>query len=69
MEKEIKYCPKCDMEEIEPKRLALGYTLCLTCGEAAAQAEVNRRRSRIAIAYPKGAHQYITDTIDLEGLG
>lgn len=69
MENEIIYCPKCDMEEIEPARLALGYNLCLTCGEAAAQEEVDKRRTRLAIAYPKGAYQYITDLIDLEGFG
>lgn len=62
-------CPICEIEEIEPARLALGYRTCLTCGEAAAQAEVDRKRMRIAIAFPKGAYQYITDEHPLEDLG
>lgn len=62
-------CPICQIEEIESARLALGYRTCLTCGEAAAQAEVERKKSRIAIAFPKGAYQYITDEHPLEDLG
>jgi len=69
MENKIIYCPECDMEEIAPARLSLGYRTCLTCGEAAAQAEVNRKRGQIAIAYPKGAYQYITDMMDMRNLG
>ena len=67
--KEIIYCPKCQLEEIDPARLALGYTTCLTCGEAAAQEESQRKRGRIAIAYDKGAYQYITDDANLTELG
>ena len=62
-------CIKCRIEEVESARLALGYKTCPTCGEAAAREESNRRKTRIAIAYPKGAYQYITDTLDLENLG
>ena len=62
-------CIKCGIEEVEPKRVALGYKICLTCGEAAAQVESERRKSRIAIAFPKGAYQYITDEHPLEDLG
>ena len=61
-------CIKCKIEEVESARLALGYRICPTCGEAAAREESNRRKTRIAIAYPKGAYQYITDTLDLENL-
>jgi predicted RNA-binding Zn-ribbon protein involved in translation (DUF1610 family) len=62
-------CTKCGLEEIEAARKALGYQTCPTCGEAAARQEVERRKGRIAIAFPKGAYQYITDTMDLENLG
>lgn len=62
-------CPVCEIEEIEPGRLALGYKMCLTCGEAAAQAEVEHKKGRVAIAYDKGSYQYITDDTDLEELG
>lgn len=62
-------CTKCRIEEIESGRLALGYTICPTCGEAAAREEAERRKGRIAIAYPKGAYQYITSTANLKDLG
>jgi hypothetical protein len=62
-------CSKCGIEEIEPARIALGYYTCLTCGEAAAQLESNKKKGRVAIAYAKGAYQYITDGTNLEDLG
>jgi hypothetical protein len=62
-------CSKCGIEEVESARAALGYTTCLTCGEAAAREEKERRKGRIAIAFPKGAYQYITDEHPLEDLG
>jgi hypothetical protein len=62
-------CPICGIEEIDPRRLALGYKTCPTCGEAAARAESERRKGRVAIAFPKGAYQYITDEHPLEDLG
>ena len=62
-------CIKCGLEEVESGRLALGFKTCPTCGEAAAREEAERRKGRIAIAFPKGAYQYITDTMDLENLG
>lgn len=62
-------CIKCGMEEVDPKRVALGYKICPTCGEAAARAEAERRKGRVAIAFPKGAYQYITDNHPLEDLG
>jgi hypothetical protein len=66
--KENNWC-KCGMEEIESARLALGYTTCLTCGEEAAKLESARKSRRIAIAYDKGAYQYITDETNLADLG
>jgi hypothetical protein len=62
-------CPICEIEEIDPRRLALGYKTCPTCGEAAARAETKLKQGRVAIAYPKGGYQYITDEHPLEDLG
>ena len=62
-------CIVCEIEEVESGRLALGYKTCPTCGEAAARAEAEKRKGRIAIAFPKGAYQYITDEHPLEDLG
>jgi hypothetical protein len=57
------------MEEIEEARLALGYTVCLTCGEEEAKAEIERKSRRVAIAYAKGGYQYITEETNLGDLG
>ena len=57
-------CTKCHIEEIESGRLALGYTICLTCGEEEAKKESIRKSKRVAIAYDKGAYQYIADGDD-----
>ena len=62
-------CTVCEIEEVESGRLALGYTTCPTCGEAAAREEAEKRKGRVAIAFPKGAYQYITDEHPLEDLG
>ena len=62
-------CPSCGVEEIETARLALGYRVCLTCGEKAANTESNLKRGRIALAYDKGGYQYITEGTNLEDLG
>ena len=62
-------CIKCRIEEVESARAALGYKICLTCGEAAAKAESERKKGRVAIAYDKGAYQYITDDYNLSDLG
>lgn len=62
-------CKVCRIEEVDPRRVALGFNTCPTCGEAAARVEADRRKSRVAIAFPKGAYQYITDEHPLEDLG
>ncbi len=59
----------CGIEEISTGRLALGYKTCLTCGEAEAKVESQRKAGRVAIAYDKGGYQYITDETKLEDLG
>ena len=62
-------CVKCGIEEVESRRAALGFDTCPTCGEAAARAISEHRKGRVAIAFPKGAYQYITDDHPLEDLG
>ena len=62
-------CIKCRIEEVESGRLALGYRTCLTCGEADAKIESERKSRRIAIAYDKGAYQYITEADDPKDFG
>lgn len=62
-------CIECGLEEVDPARVALGYKTCPTCGEAAARAETQRKVKRVAIAFPKGAYQYITDDTNLGDLG
>lgn len=64
----IQYCIKCGIE-VDPRRLKLGYKSCLTCGEIAAKAEAERKKGRVAIAFDKGAYQYIPDNYNLEDLG
>lgn len=62
-------CIDCRIEEVESARAALGYRTCPTCGERRARVEAEQRKSRVAIAFPKGAYQYITDEHPLEDLG
>jgi len=62
-------CIKCRIEEVEPGRVALGYKICLTCGEAAASLESERKSRRVAIAYDKGGYQYIADGDNPEDFG
>jgi hypothetical protein len=52
-------CRVCD-DEFSSERAALGYDTCLTCGEALAKLEVDRRKKCIAPAYSKGAYTYVT---------
>jgi hypothetical protein len=62
-------CKLCEIEEVESGRAALGYSICLTCGEAAAKQESERKSRRVAIAYDKGAYQYIADGDDPKDFG
>lgn len=62
-------CVKCRLEEVDPRRIELGFNTCPTCGEAAAREEITRRKGRVAIAYDKGSYQYITDDTNLKELG
>ena len=52
---------------IDHRRAALGYKLCLWCGEDAAKAESKQKASMVQIPYSKGAYQYIYNPADLIG--
>ena len=53
---------ECDCgNEIKKERFALGYRVCLACGEAKAK----ERKFTVAIPYGKGAYQLIHNPADL----
>ena len=62
-------CKLCEIEEVAPNRAALGYEICLTCGEQEAKKETQRKAGRVAIAYDKGGYQYITEEMDPKDFG
>lgn len=51
-------CKECG-EEYPNARKALGYSVCLECGELHAQEEIAYRRTCVAPAYNKGPQMYI----------
>lgn len=57
------HCSSC-AESIDPRRWALGFRLCLTCGDAAARE--TRKGWCVSIPYTKGAYQYIHNPDDLK---
>ena len=50
-------CSNCG-DDIDPRRVAIGYRLCLWCGEEAATTE--RRGWTVVQEYTKGNYQFIT---------
>ena len=60
----VNQCKLCG-DDIEPKRYALGYRVCLWCGEDEAKAE---RASWCIAPMHKGNYMLITDKDDLVGL-
>jgi hypothetical protein len=57
-------CPRCG-DDIDPRRTALGYRLCLWCGEDEAKAE---RRSWTVVPMHKSNYVLLTDKRDLHGI-
>ena len=47
-------------EEVDARRIALGYQCCLACGDA----EAKKRKFVVEIPYGKGAYQYIHNPIE-----
>jgi len=59
VKKQLYACRECG-DDIEPKRVQIGYRLCLWCGEEAAQAD--RKRWTVVQEYNKGGYMFITAT-------
>jgi len=59
VKKQLYACRECG-DDIEPKRVQIGYRLCLWCGEDAAQAD--RKRWTVVQEYTKGNYQFVTST-------
>ena len=47
-------CTQCYSDTVSPKRVLLGYTVCLSCGEANAE-----RQSRLRTVVPMNKSNYI----------
>lgn len=60
----MNYCVQCG-DEINPRRSALGYKLCLFCGEEQAQTD---RMSWCVVPMPKSNYILVTDPSLLKGL-
>lgn len=58
-------CPRCD-DDINPRRFALGYRLCLPCGEKEARQE---RAHWCIVPMHKSNYVLLTDKRDLPGIG
>jgi len=58
-------CIHCD-DDIDPRRVALGYKLCLFCGEEAAREE---RRGWTIVPMHKSNYVLLVDRKDLPGIG
>jgi hypothetical protein len=58
-------CIHCD-DDIDPRRAALGYKLCLFCGEEAAREE---RKGWTIVPMHKSNYVLLVDRKDLPGIG
>ena len=58
-------CIHCD-DDIDPRRAALGYRLCLFCGEEAAKEE---RKGWTIVPMHKSNYVLLVDRRDLPGIG
>ena len=56
-------------EEFNPKRKALGYEYCLSCGGEHAAQETIRKSKCVAPAFNKGAYQYVSSVEDAKFVG
>ena len=68
MKSTIPTCKVCS-EEFSPKRFALGYRTCLTCGAKEAAQQTARKARCTAPAYNKGAYMYVTNRTMARDLG
>jgi hypothetical protein len=65
---EVFDCVICE-EDVDPRRVALGYKTCLECGGRAANVERARKATCSAPAFNKGAYQYVTSADMARDLG
>lgn len=61
-------CVEC-YEEYSDKRKALGYNICLECGDIAASKQALHKAKCIAPAYNKGAYMYVSSSTMAKDLG
>ena len=61
-------CVECG-EEYNPKRAALGYRVCLDCGEVSAKKIARYRSKCSAPAFNKGAYQPVMSKADAKWVG
>lgn len=59
------YCTRCG-DDINPKRVALGYKVCILCGEEHARQE---RAGWTIVPMHKSNYMLLTDRRDLPGIG
>ena len=59
VKKQLYACRDCG-DDIDPRRVQLGYRLCLWCGEDAAQAD--RKSWTVVQEYNKGGYMFVTNT-------
>ena len=59
VKKQLYACRECG-DDIDPRRVQIGYRLCLWCGEDAAQAD--RKSWTVVQEYNKGGDMFITPT-------
>ena len=59
VKKQMYVCRECG-DDIEPKRVQIGYRLCLWCGEE--QATLDRKRWTVVQEYNKGGYMFVTNT-------
>ena len=61
-------CCECG-DTFHPKRKALGYDTCLSCGDKEASKQSARKSKCVAPAYNKGAYMYVTSSNMARELG
>lgn len=61
-------CIECDSEYPE-KRKALGFSVCIVCGDKYATQEKIRKSKCVAPLFNKGAYQYVGSFEDAKNIG
>ena len=61
-------CVSCG-DEFNPRRFALGYYVCLECGDEEATKQILKKSKCTAPAYNKGAYMYVSSARMAKELG